>query len=127
MDVITIRVTPVNPVTIPVQVTQGNTAGNYQTLTNKPLINGIALVGDTSSFALGVASESEAALLRSWVAYLSQLVGRIPLYNDQGVFTNTWAAALGIDDGSGVYNLSIDTNDVIPAPIPPAILTEPTE
>jgi hypothetical protein len=137
MDLITVRVTPVNPVTIPVSVIQsspvtvpvsvGVAVYSYFSLLNKPEINGVTLVGNKSSFALGLASEQEAASLRSWVAYLSNLVGRIPLYNAQGEFTNQWAAVVGINDGEGVYNLKVDDSDIIPTPVIPAILREPTE
>lgn len=125
MDVVTIRVTPTNPVTIPVTVMSGIAAGDYEVLTRKPSINSVVLLGNKTSTQLGLAGESEAVALRRWVAYLSQLVGRIPLYNSAGQFIDKWAAVVGIDDGEGVYNLKVDDADIIDTPVIPAILQEP--
>lgn len=117
-----------DPVVIEVAVVPGLVvAADYTNLINKPGINGVSLAGDQSAFVLGLAYETEAKALRQWVAYLSQLVGRIPLYNTQGQFNNQWAAVVGIDDGQGVYNLKVDDSDIIPTPAIPPILTEPTE
>jgi len=125
-DIITVTVIPVNPITIPVTV--GSTPisfNNYPLLNNKPLINGVELLGNKTSFELGLASESEAAVLRQWIVYLTKLLGRIPLYNVDGTFIGEWATVGGVDTGDGVYNLVVDTSNLITTPTIPPPLQEP--
>jgi len=123
-----VQVVPTDQVVINVAVDPGLVVCmNYEYLTNKPKINGVELIGDKSALTLGLAYTYETRMLRQWVSYLSNLVGRIPLYSDSGVFINKWAAVVGIDDGAGVYNIKVDDADVIDTPAIPATLTEPTE
>jgi len=123
-SIVTVTVTPQNPVTIPVTVGSG-ISSNYTLLANKPQINGVTLVGNKTGFQLGLADESEASVLRQWIVYLTKLLGRIPLYNVDGTFTGEWATVGGVDTGDGVYNLVVDTSNLITTPTIPPPLQEP--